>query len=133
MKFSNSYHERRRQTTRGIILTESVPCFTHQTLTLRNQDRDILLITNSSYLNLPPPPPPPPPCCRLSICPVPPIESQFDKRVEQFRQMYSVDSSLPATDSCSAAQTACPTQILFLVLHGGQSLGRLSCSFSSDP
>ncbi|RUS73636.1 hypothetical protein EGW08_018609, partial [Elysia chlorotica] len=49
-------------------------------------------------------------------------EPQFDKRVEHFRQMYSVDSSLPTTDSSSAAQPACPTQILFLVLHGGNIL-----------
>ncbi|GFN94445.1 membrane-associated phosphatidylinositol transfer protein 2 [Plakobranchus ocellatus] len=49
-------------------------------------------------------------------------ESQFDKRVEHFRQMYSVDSSLPATDTSTTAQPVCPTQILFLVLHGGNVL-----------
>ncbi|GFS12940.1 membrane-associated phosphatidylinositol transfer protein 1, partial [Elysia marginata] len=49
-------------------------------------------------------------------------ESQFDKRVEHFRQMYSVDSSLPATDTCTTTPPVCPTQILFLVLHGGNIL-----------
>ncbi|XP_012945649.1 protein retinal degeneration B [Aplysia californica] len=50
-------------------------------------------------------------------------EPQFDKRVEQFRQMYSLDSSMPAADlSPPQSASACPTQVLFLVLHGGNIL-----------
>ncbi|XP_055861562.1 protein retinal degeneration B-like isoform X1 [Biomphalaria glabrata] len=50
-------------------------------------------------------------------------EPQFDKRVEQFRQMYSLDGSQGTTDlSPPQSASSCPTQILFLVLHGGNIL-----------
>ncbi|CAL1546251.1 unnamed protein product [Lymnaea stagnalis] len=51
------------------------------------------------------------------------LEPQFDKRVEQFRQMYSLDGGLGATDlSPPQSASACRTHILFLVLHGGNIL-----------
>lgn len=48
-------------------------------------------------------------------------DSSFDRRVEIFRQMYSVDHSLPPTgsDSLPSSADVCPTKVLFLVLHGG--------------
>ncbi|PVD31481.1 hypothetical protein C0Q70_06893 [Pomacea canaliculata] len=51
-------------------------------------------------------------------------DSSFDRRVEIFRQMYSVDHSLPPTgsDSLPSSADVCPTKVLFLVLHGGNIL-----------
>ncbi|XP_041348927.1 protein retinal degeneration B-like [Gigantopelta aegis] len=51
-------------------------------------------------------------------------DSNFGRRVEEFRQMYSVDTSLPGgieTTPPSSA-SACPTKFLFLVMHGGSVL-----------
>ncbi|XP_059163186.1 protein retinal degeneration B-like isoform X4 [Physella acuta] len=49
-------------------------------------------------------------------------EPQFDKRVEEFRQMYSHDGSIPADLSPPPSASSCRTHILFLVLHGGNIL-----------
>lgn len=49
-------------------------------------------------------------------------ESQFDKRVEQFRQMYGHDgsSAVPTETPTPPPTSVCRTQILFLVLYGGK-------------
>ncbi|XP_071093822.1 protein retinal degeneration B-like [Haliotis cracherodii] len=51
-------------------------------------------------------------------------ETNFGRRVEQFRMMYSVDASLPSSLDLPHPQAsgACPVKILFLVLHGGSVL-----------
>ncbi|BFZ04635.1 hypothetical protein BsWGS_07673 [Bradybaena similaris] len=51
-------------------------------------------------------------------------ESQFDKRVEQFRQMYGRDgsSTVPVETPSPSSTSVCRTQILFLVLYGGNLL-----------
>ena len=48
-------------------------------------------------------------------------ESPFDRRVEMFRQMYSIDHSLPSgSESQPSSAEVCPIRILFIVLHGGK-------------
>ncbi|XP_070205343.1 protein retinal degeneration B-like [Littorina saxatilis] len=50
-------------------------------------------------------------------------ESPFGRRVEMFRQMYSIDHSLPSgPDSQPSSAEVCPIKILFMVLHGGNIL-----------
>ncbi|KAL8584719.1 hypothetical protein ACOMHN_035639 [Nucella lapillus] len=51
-------------------------------------------------------------------------ESPFGRRVDMFRQMYSVDHSLPSggADSQPSSADVCPVKVLFIVLHGGSIL-----------
>ncbi|KAK7476710.1 hypothetical protein BaRGS_00032047, partial [Batillaria attramentaria] len=51
------------------------------------------------------------------------VDSPFGRRVEMFRQMYSIDNSLPAgPDSQPSSAEVCPIKVLFVVLHGGNIL-----------
>ena len=48
-----------------------------------------------------------------------------------FRQMYSVDHSLPSGTESQSSAEVCPIKILFIVLHGGQSSQLTTCHFWS--
>lgn len=58
-------------------------------------------------------------------------ETPFGRRVEMFRQMYSIDNCLPAcSDSQPSSAEVCPVKILFMVLHGGNLLDSFQGSTS---